>query len=106
MTELNSAGRKAAEKALERNNGCYHCGGRRWLQGPRGGACQNISCTNCGERLNILRLRDSVHVVDVLDPDREQRKRYDDHHNPPRSRWARALSWLRSHSPFMAAPTP
>lgn len=31
---------------------CCFCGNRSFLEGPRGGMCVNIECSNCGARFN------------------------------------------------------
>lgn len=33
---------------------CTHCGSDEFLRGPRGGACVNITCTECGARFNVI----------------------------------------------------
>lgn len=35
-------------------DGCQHCAGRRFFAGPRGGSAQNVTCTGCGARYNLL----------------------------------------------------
>ena len=35
------------------NGGCPDCGGFEMLAGPRGAACQNIECANCGAAFNV-----------------------------------------------------
>lgn len=34
-------------------NMCPDCGGKEFLEGPRGGMCVNIKCNNCGSKFNI-----------------------------------------------------
>ena len=35
-------------------NACTFCGGERLLLGPRGGACVNVFCIECGAKFNVL----------------------------------------------------
>jgi hypothetical protein len=34
--------------------GCDHCGSIRFFAGPRGGSSQNVTCTDCGARFNLV----------------------------------------------------
>lgn len=35
---------------------CPGCGGKEFLQGPRGGLAVNVKCKRCGYKLNVANL--------------------------------------------------
>jgi len=47
---------------------CPSCGGKRWMEGPRGGMCVNLTCMNagCRQRLNVAEMPWGAMIVDDL----------------------------------------
>jgi len=51
---------------------CPHCGGRRFIPGPRGGLAINVTCAGCSARFNIIlpagwQLPASVLLINALE---------------------------------------
>lgn len=44
--------------------GCPFCRTNSFLEGPRGGVCVNIECSECGARFNIKALGIGVDLID------------------------------------------
>lgn len=53
---------KSVTDWFNEHRSCPDCGGYQFLEGPKGGICQNIECGNreCGSRYNVAMLQGHV----------------------------------------------
>jgi predicted nucleic-acid-binding Zn-ribbon protein len=56
MKSLKKDNRSENEKMFDEltKNGCLDCGNSEFLEGPSGGMAQNIKCSKCGSKYNVM----------------------------------------------------